>query len=195
MKQEAHSWIAIRAIALLADKGGNKNLVQLLGDHACEASVGAWIPDSTDAKSGGSATENHIFKMKPFSGTSPDRFVAEKDALLKRLGPARAMSEYLASDAKLDADWWAQAYKAVPTKPGQHLPNRAMALSTMLKDLLLLGDGSVDSLVGRGRVFDEYTVSDAQTRQEALATYFFMLSHFVADSCMPCHCDGRDLAD
>ncbi len=194
MKQETHSWIAIRAIALLADKGGNKNLVRLLGDHACEASVGAWIPDSTDAKSGGSATENHIFKMKPFRGKSPDRFVADKAVLLKRLGPARAMSAYLADDNKLDPDWWAQAYKADPMKPGQHLPNRAMAMSTMLKDLLLLGDESVDSLVGRGRIFDQYTVSDAQTRQEALAAYFFMLSHFIADSCMPCHCDARDLS-
>jgi len=24
--------------------------------------------------------------------------------------------------------------------------------------------------------------------------YFFMLSHFVADACMPCHCDARKLA-
>ena len=23
--------------------------------------------------------------------------------------------------------------------------------------------------------------------------YFFMLSHFIADSCMPCHCDARKL--
>jgi len=195
MKQAAHSWVAIRAMALLADNGGNKGLVKLLSPYACEASVGSWLPDATDAKAGGSATENHIFKMLPISGKPDSRFVADNKSLIKRLGPVRMMSQYLAQDKALDDDWWARAYKAEPKKSGQHLPNRAMAMHTMLKDLLLLGDDSIDKLVGRGRGYDAYLVAEAETRQQAVATYFFMLSHFVADSCMPCHCDGRNLAD
>jgi hypothetical protein len=195
MKQAAHSWIAIRAMALLADNGGNKGLVKLLGPYACEASVGSWLPDATDAKVGGSATDNHIFKMLPLRGRRDPRFVADRKSLVKRLGATRLMSQFLAQDKVLSDDWWARAYKADPKRPGQHLPNRAMAMHTMLKDLLLLGDDSIDKLVGRGRGYDSYLVAEAETRQQAVATYFFMISHFVTDSCMPCHCDGRNLAD
>jgi hypothetical protein len=34
-----------------------------------------------------------------------------------------------------------------------------------------------------------------KTRQGQIALFFFMLSHFIADSLMPCHCDERDLSD
>lgn len=195
MKQAAHSWIAVRAIGLLADRGGNEGLVSLLKPYACEASVGSWLPDNTDAKSGGSATENHIFKMLPLPGQPDTRFVAQKKPLLARLGPERHMSQYLAQDTNLKDNWWHGSYKAEIRKPGQHLPNRAMAVSTMLKDLLLLGDTDIVSLLGRGRDFDNYLVTAADTQKQAASTYFFMLSHFLADSCMPCHCDGRNLAD
>jgi hypothetical protein len=36
--------------------------------------------------------------------------------------------------------------------------------------------------------------AEARTKEEAAALYFFMLSHFAADSCMPCHCDARKLS-
>jgi hypothetical protein len=49
VKQRTHSWIAIRAIALLEDEGLEKNLVKLFKPHARKASVGAWIPDMADA--------------------------------------------------------------------------------------------------------------------------------------------------
>ena len=195
MKQEAHSWIAVRAIALLDGTPGNEGLVDLLKPHVCEASVGAWIPDSTAVKSGGSATENHVFKMGPLAGPSASRFVSPKADLVKRLGPDRRMSKYLSDDVTLDSKWWSVPYKAEPLKPGYHLPNRAMALSTMLRDLLLLGDKNIGKLVNRDPSFDQYLVQDARTTEEAAAASFFMLSHFLADACMPCHSDGRNLSD
>jgi Zn-finger protein len=70
-----------------------------------------------------------------------------------------------------------------------------MALSTSIVDLLLLGDNDIDRLIPGTINFAADLDSDARTRKEQAALYFFMLSHFVADACMPCHCDGRDLAD
>lgn len=55
MDQRTHSWIALRAIALLADENAEPNLVALLLPHARQASVGAWIPDQADAKRGGAS--------------------------------------------------------------------------------------------------------------------------------------------
>ena len=36
--------------------------------------------------------------------------------------------------------------------------------------------------------------ADARTTQDQAALHFFMASHFVADACMPCHCDARKLS-
>ena len=49
MNQRTHSWIAVRAIALLEDENTERNLVRLLKPHVRKASVGAWIPDQVDA--------------------------------------------------------------------------------------------------------------------------------------------------
>jgi len=65
VNQRTHSWIAVRAIALLEDEGASKNLVKLLKPHARMATVGAWIPDQVDAKRGGNKTENHVLKIEP----------------------------------------------------------------------------------------------------------------------------------
>ncbi len=35
---------------------------------------------------------------------------------------------------------------------------------------------------------------NARSRMEEVAMYCFMLNHFVADSCRPCHCDARRLS-
>jgi hypothetical protein len=194
MDQRTHSWIAIRAMALLADENKEHNLVALLLPQARQASVGAWIPDQTDAKRGGSATENHVLKIEPYDGPQQDRFTATRDVLLGRLGTARATTQFLQQDQALDATWWGGAYKGDVPKPGQHLPNRAMALSTMMKDLLLMGDPTVDGLVPGTVSFLRSLAPEARTHEEAAAMYFFMLSHFVADASMPCHCDARKLS-
>jgi hypothetical protein len=193
MDQRTHSWIAIRAIALLADEDPASPLAALLGAHATHASVGAWIPDQADAKRGGasSATENHVLKIEPYAGAETARFTTLKPALCKRLGARRQVTGFLKDDASLGADWWGKPYRGDVPKPGQHLPNRAMALGTSLKDLLLLGDGLMP---GKAPVYAKDMDANAKTRQEAAALYFFMLSHFVADASMPCHCDARKLS-
>lgn len=196
MDQLTHSWIAIRAIALLEDENKEKNLVSLLKPHARKASVGAWIPDQVDAKRGGagSSTDNHVLKMEVYKGSQTDRFIVKKDELLGQIGTYRMMTQFLHKDNCLGDQWWTTPYKGDVPKPGQHLPNRIMALTTTLKDLLLMGDQRIDQLIPGDIGFIQFMDSEARTREEAAAMYFFMLSHFVADVCMPCHCDGRKLS-
>jgi hypothetical protein len=196
MNQQTHSWIAIRAIALLEDENDEKNLVKLLRPHAREASVGAWIPDQADAKRGGAgaATDNHVLKIEPYTGSQKKRFITHKEELLERIGMYRMTAQFLQNDDSLDRKWWDAPYRGDVPKPGQHLPNRAMALSTMMKDLLLMGNKRIDHLIPGDIRFAQYMIPETRTQEEAAAMYFFILSHFIADACMPCHCDGRKLA-
>jgi hypothetical protein len=195
MNQQTHSWIAIRAIALLEDENDEKNLVKLLRPHAREASVGAWIPDQADAKRGGAgaATDNHVLKIELYTGNQKERFITQKKELLEHIGKHRETYKFLQNDDSLDRKWWETPYKG-DAKPGQHLPNRAMALSTMMKDLLLMGNKRIDQLIPGNVRFVQQMIPETRTQEEAAAMYFFMLSHFIADACMPCHCDGRKLA-
>jgi hypothetical protein len=157
--------------------------------------VGAWLPDMADAKLGGSKTENHVFKIEPYTRNDHQvkRFTVERHKLVEFLGPARTMSAYLLADDTLTADWWAKPYKADP-RPGQHLANRTMSLCTTLTDLLILGDEAVAPLVPGTVRFAHQLDDEARSSAEQIATYFFTLSHFIADSCQPCHCDARRLA-
>lgn len=196
MNQRTHSWIAIRAIALLEDENEERNLVRLLKPHARKASVGAWIPDQINAKRGGagSGTENHVLKMEPYTSFQRERFITRKAELLERIGMYRMTAQFIQNDNSLDGNWWATTYRGDVPKRGQHLPNRIMALSTMMKDLLLMGNEEIDSLIPGNVRFAQYMDPKTRTQTEAAAMYFFMLSHFIADVCMPCHCDGRKLA-
>jgi hypothetical protein len=194
MDQRTHAWIAIRTIALLEDGEKTKDLAKLLKPHAAKAAIGAWIPDLADAKRGGSKTENHIFKTLPYEGSLKKRFVADKEETLKRLGSNRLIADLIKKDTTLNAQWWRTPYKGEIRKPGQHLANRAMAMHTMMLDLLITGEKKIDKLLPGDVRFARKLDPDARTREEQAALYFFMLSHFVADACMPCHCDGRKLA-
>jgi hypothetical protein len=193
MNQRTHAWLAVRAVALLADAHEAKGLVKLLKPHLRSTAIGAWIPDLADSKKGGGDIDNHILKMKPYSGSQRARYIADKAELRKRLGTARLMNTYLRDNQSLSPTWWRQPYKAKP-QPGQHLANRAMSLCTTLADLLILGDAEVARAVPGAVRFTDQMPNDALSRQEQVATHFFMLSHFVADSCMPCHCDARKLS-
>lgn len=195
MNQRTHAWIAIRAIKLLEDEGSVPSLVELMKPYASQASIGAWIPDKRDAKLGGAQTQNHIFKIKPYNGNLKTRFVMSKQETLKLLTDKRHARDFLDrhSDILNDA-WWKESYKADPP-PGKHLANRAMALSISNIDLLIMGDPIVQEILP-GRIgFISYIIDGLKTRQGQVALFFFMLSHFVADSLMPCHCDDRDLSD
>ncbi len=191
MKQRTHTWLAIRAIALLEDSGTAPNLVKLLKPCARVTAIGSWIPDLADSKKGSGDIDFHIFKMKPYSGNLKQRFITDKDTLFKQVGTHRQVIRFIEKwGSALDQQWWNTPYKAKP-KPGQHLANRSMALTTTIADQLILGDRNVAQLVPGKIGFALNLDVDARTRKEEVATYFFMLSHFVADSCQPCHCDAR----
>jgi len=193
MNRPAHTWIAARAVALLEDTGSAKGLVDLLKPHSCSATVGSWLPDMGGARPGSGFIGNHIFKIEPWSDSKDKHYITPKDKLLKRLGNYRAVSGFLKDPAyQLPASWWEVAYKG-DAAPGRHIPNRAMAVCTMLKDLILMGDKEVDGIFPGTIDFTPYLVSKVRTRAEAVATYFFMLSHFVADGCVPAHCDARKM--
>ena len=197
MNQRTHAWIAIRAIKLLEDEGSVPDLVKLLKPFTQEATIGAWIPDKRDAKLGSAQTQNHVFKIGPYKGPSAlkTRFIVDKKKMLKFLGKDRLTYGFIDKYSKiLDDTWWSKPYKADPP-PGKHLANRAMALDINNIDLLILGDPDVQKLVP-GRIdFIEKMSDDTKTKPGQAALFFFMLSHFVADTIMPCHCDERDLSD
>jgi hypothetical protein len=197
MNQRTHAWIAIRAIKLLEDEGVIPDLVKLLKPYAQEASIGAWIPDKRDAKLGSGLTQNHVFKIGPYTGPVElkSRFVVDKGKLLKFLGAERLTTSFINKNGSiLDDNWWNSSYKADPP-PGKHLANRAMSLDITNIDLLIMGDADVQKLVpGRVDFIDKMSDED-KTKQGQAALFFFMLSHFIADSIMPCHCDERNLSD
>lgn len=195
MNQRTHAWIAIRALRLIEDEGGAPQMINLLKPFVQQASIGAWIPDMRETKSGGATTQNHIFKMGPFNGQNKSRFVLEKQKLVKRLGPKRKVTDFINKyDHILDSAWWSTPFKAEPS-PGKHLANRAMALAINNIDMLILGDAQVQTFIP-GRVgFIDKIPPATRCSGGQVALFFFMLSHFIADALMPCHCDERDLAD
>lgn len=195
MNQRTHAWIAIRAIKLLEDEDRASGLVRILKPFTQEAAIGAWIPDKRDAKLGGAQTQNHIFKLGPTTQYGKSRFIVSKRKLCNRLGKDRLITGFIKTHIDiLDSRWWKQAYKANPS-PGRHLANRAMALTINNIDMLILGNPSIQRVIP-GRIdFIRKLPEEIRCSQGQIALFFFMLSHFIADSLMPCHCDERDLSD
>jgi len=195
MDQRTHAWIAIRAIKLLKDEGQVPRFIEVLKPYAQEASIGAWIPDKRDAKLGGAQTQNHIFKIGLYDGPLKSRFVVTRNKMTKRLGPERLVTGFLNKYTNiLDNVWWRASYKANPS-PGRHLANRAMALTINNIDMFILGNPPVQDLVpGRIGFVNKVPMATRCTAGQ-IAIFFFMLSHFIADAMMPCHCDERDLSD
>lgn len=194
MDQRTHTWLAIRAVALLDDANETPGLVRLLKPHVKSAAIGSWIPDMADSKPGSGDIDNHVFKLKPYTGSGSHRFVTKRDQLFKSLGNKRQIRTFLDNwDGVLGSSWWSKPYKAEPA-PGQHLANRSMALTTTLIDQLILGDTNVAKQVPGEVKFAKNLHVNARSRSEEVATYFFMLSHFVADACQPCHSDARRLS-
>jgi hypothetical protein len=191
MDQITHTCLAVRAVALLEDSNADPNLVQLLKINMHKTAIGAWMPDLQDTKKGSGKIDNHVLKMKPMEKKDP-YFAMPKKALLAELGDKRSINNYLTKDTVLDDGWWNDSYKATPA-PGQHLGNRANALSIAIADLLIIGDEELDNLVPGSVTFASQLDSSVRTKPEQAGLYFFMLSHFIADSCMPMHCDARRL--
>jgi hypothetical protein len=191
MNQVTHTCLGVRAVGLLEEANEDPMLIQLLKTSINKTSLGAWLPDLNDTKIGSGDIDNHVLKMMPMKSRDT-YFVMPKVPLLKALGEKRKMYSYLLNDTTLDDSWWNNAYKAEPA-PGQHLGNRANALSIAITDLLLLGDEQLSNLVPGNIKFYSELDATIRTRIEQAGLYFFMLSHFLADSCMPMHCDARRL--
>ena len=191
MNRRTHAWIAVRAAALLEEKGEVPGLVdEVLKPHVRRAAIGSWIPDMTDAKrSGSNLPENHVLKMRPFGSA---RYAVDKDETLRNLGTGRSLTELLRADQSLTPAWWGTPFLGDVRRPGQHIANRAMALSTTLADLLMMSNSD---LIPDEADFIPDMPPAACTSSEQAAVYFFMLSHFLADACQPCHSDARNLSD
>ena len=165
MKQSSHTWIAVRAVALLDEDAQCKGLASLLKPCVKSAALGAWMPDLEDSKLGSGDIDNHVFKMEPYAGEQEQRFVTTKPELLKRLGASRKMAAIISDDRSLDDNWWKTPYKASPG-PEQNLANRVLALSTTLTDALILADQNVSGNIPRKFRLWEQLTADERTRQE-----------------------------
>jgi len=193
MKQTTHTWIAVRALGLLANEGSTPGLVSILSLHLQHCHIGCWVPDMSSFKKGHGYTENHTFKIAPFPNDPGARFILEKDELLDHLDPATGLTRYLDEECQLPADWWAKSYKA-DQPDGRHLPDVLSSLYDTCLDLILMGDQEVDEMTPGTVNFAAYLEDEVAIRKEQISTFFFMLSHYIADCFMPCHCDDRRLA-
>ena len=207
MKQKAHSWLALRALKLIEDSGKVPKLTELLFYYLTDIWQGAWIPDTliVDLKYG------HIFKMDSDDTIPGLKLKGEtwlqldKNKLDKELVGERRCLEYIADSPEL-----AKPYRAHP-RYGGHLPNRVIAVSHCIGDMLKLGDFPL-SFYAQSRKKKGYKTKDASGRDlsaeairnlslspnfsaRQIALMFFILSHYVCDAHMPLHCDLRDSAE
>ena len=193
MKQITHSWIAIRAIDLVRRDPRTRNLAKILTPWVKHSYIGCWLPDMTGFKKGHGYTKNHTFKMAPYSSDDTNRFILKKNDLLKELDSNTDLYKYLKNECTLPTTWWDRSFKA-EQPDGRHLPDCLSSIFDTILDLILLGNKEVDDLVPGPINYSKYLTKKISLSKEQISTFFFMLSHYVSDCFMPCHCDNRDLA-
>ena len=193
MKQRTHTWIALRAISLIQEDSKTRELAEVLAPLARHSYIGCWLPDMQGFKKGHGIVGNHTFKNAPYQGKDKWRFILPQDKLLAALDSNLALHGYLKEQATLDAAWWGSPYKAVQND-GEHLPDCLTSLHDTIADLLLLGNPELDALVPGVTGYGSYLDSRCALSKEQVATFFFMMSHYIADCFMPCHADKRKLA-
>lgn len=194
MKQRGHTWIAIRAIGLVQDDPKTRGLADLLAPCVQHSYIGCWLPDMPKFKKGHGIVGNHTFKNTPYSGPNASRFVLNKAKLLSALDENLDLHTFLSNDTTLGPDWWDRSFKA-DQKDGQHLPNCISSLVDSIADMLLLGDPDLDYLVpGSTGYYGPYLDDRCTLSKEQVSTFFFMISHYIADCFMPCHADKRVLS-
>lgn len=198
MKQRAHAWAALRALKLVDDSKQASKLVELISYYISDVWDGAWLPDTliVDMHYG------HIFKMDSSSKSlghdisQEDWFKVPYAELNKRLAGTRLCLEYSKDSEELE-----KPYRTHPLLGG-HLPNRVIAISHTIGDMLKMGDFPL-AFYARGKKPESY--SKELTTQKVkdlslspmfsarqIALMFFVLSHYVVDAHMPLHCDLRD---
>jgi len=192
MKQKTHTWIGIRAIGLMQQDPGTRGLGRLLAPWVRHCHAGCWLPDMSGFKKGHGMTQNHTFKIKPLPWTAP-HFVLDQAGLTAELDQNLALAGHVAAMSSLATAWWARPYKA-DQPGGQHLPDCLSSLYDTILDLMLIGDDEVDRIVPGTVSYKDYLEPKVQISKEQISTFFFLISHYIADCFMPCHCDGRALA-
>ena len=207
MKQKAHSWVALRALKLIDDSKKVPKLSELLFYYLTDVWEGAWIPDTLIVD----MAYGHTWKMDSDAGirgmrlSGQDWLRVNHQQLDKALVGKRLCLSYIEESDELQ-----KPYRAHP-RYGGHLPNRVIALSHTVGDMLKLGDFPL-SFYAQLKKKRGYKAKDASgvdlsaepiknlslspnfsARQIALM--FFMLSHYVCDAHMPLHCDLRDSSE
>jgi len=206
MKQKAHSWIALRALKLIEDSRKVPKLSELLFYYLADVWEGAWIPDNliVDMAYGHTYKMDSDAQITGIKLAGQDWFRVSHRQLHAELVGRRLCLDYIQDSPELQ-----KPYRAHP-KYGGHLPNRVIALSHTIGDMLKLGDFTL-SFYAQAKRKKGYKVKDASgvdlsaepiknlslspnfsARQVALM--FFILSHYVCDAHMPLHCDLRDSA-
>lgn len=194
MKQRAHAWVTLRALKLLDDSKKYSKLVELLSFYLSDVWDGSWLPDTliVDMRYG------HIFKMDSSnkvigSKTKDKRAIMKYADLKKMLSGKRLCLEYLKNSEEVNRPCW--------SKEG-HLPNRVIALSHTVGDMLKMSDYPLAFYakeeknkkylgdLSTQKIKDLSLSPNFSARQIALT--FFLLSHYVCDCHMPLHCDVRD---
>lgn len=198
MKQRAHAWVALRALKLVNDSKKAPNLVELLSYYVADAWDGAWLPDTliVDMRYG------HIFKMdsdpqRLGSDVSQEGWMrAPYRQLKKRLRGRRLCLEYARGSPEL-----LKPYKSHPTDGG-HLPNRVIAISHSIGDMLKMSDYPLIFYARKKKrkAFEldlmQQNVKDLSLSPifsaRQIALMFFIISHYITDAHMPLHCDLKD---
>ena len=200
MKQRAHAWVALRAFKLIEDSGKAPKLAELLSYYLSDVWDGSWLPDTLirDMKYG------HIFKMDSDPEILGDgdeiknkkRFIAPYTELNSKLCGDRLCLNYIKHSEELK-----KPYRTHPDLSG-HLPNRVIALSHTIGDMLKMGDFPIAFYVKKEKS-KEYMKDLSEQNVKTLsfspnfsarqvAISFFMMSHYICDVHMPLHCDLRD---
>jgi hypothetical protein len=203
MKRRAHAWVALRALKLVNDSHQAPKLVELLSYYVADVWEGAWLPDTliVDMQYG------HIFKMdddlqrlgldsSQEESMMGERMLVPYDQLRKKLSGNRLCLEWAKDCHVLE-----KPYRAHPTYGG-HLPNRVIAISHTIGDMLKMSDYPLIFYARqktpkafardlmRQKVKDLSVSPIFSPRQIALM--FFILAHYITDAHMPLHCDMRD---
>jgi len=197
MKQRAHAWVTLRAFKLLDDSKKAPKLIEMLSYYLSDVWKGAWLPDTQI----GDMAYGHIYKMDTDAKELglpkiEDWYTHDYKSLKSFLSGKRLCLDYVKNCEELK-----KPYRSHPKKGG-HLPNRVLALSHTIADMLKLSDFPISFYI-QGKVPKGYTSDlSAQTVKNLslspnfsarqIALMFFILGHYICDAHMPLHCDFRD---
>jgi len=198
MKQKAHAWVALRAFKLIDDLGKAPKLVELLSWYLSDAWEGAWLPDTLIVD----MSYGHIFKMDSDPAKIGEKVIGDRFKISHRELDRKLRGKRLCLNYIKDSEELKKPYKS-PDEGGQ-LPQRVIALSHSISDMLKLSDFPL-ALYARKKTPKAYKKDlSAQNIQSLsfspnfsarhIALTFFLLSHYICDAHMPLHCDFRDFS-